>query len=124
MNTPKVVLVADYDQSTSAFFTDALLDQGYEVTTVDQFAMPVIAEQPPHLILLNLSFDEPTYTLALLNVLNHSAATRSIPVVVSTTEQRLLNKHKAPIEQLGYATMLLPCDLEQLYATVAEHIGQ
>jgi DNA-binding NtrC family response regulator len=114
------ILVADSDTAVAACIADALAAEGYTVYCHPGIHLTIDAVKrvQPDLVIIEHWHAHPEAML-LLSQLNQCDATKSIAVIVSTTEPWMLRELAAPLAQCGYAMLLKPFDLDQLLASVA-----
>lgn len=100
---------------------EILSDEGYDVTVLG--FVPGIYERieaaQPALVMIDLVFQEP-YGWRLLEDLWASPATHDIPVIVTSTDQKLLDEARGAPERFGERNYLAkPFDLDELLTLVA-----
>jgi CheY-like chemotaxis protein len=100
-------------------------DEHYNVTTTNFVpnTQEMIEALRPNLVLVDLEVGLRA-GWELLEALTHSAITAGIPVVITSTDARLLDTAMADPERYGgQAHLVKPLDIDALVATVHELIG-
>lgn len=120
MSVP-TVLVVEGDPSVRTLFAEVLRSEGYDVELLEPSSVSVsrIAATSPDLLLLELMPGNAAQTLALIADMQRDQATAPLPVLVSTTNPLLVERHGAALRRLGCGTLLKPFDLDCLLATVS-----
>jgi DNA-binding response OmpR family regulator len=123
MSVPKV-LVVEADPGIRKLFDDVLCSEGYCVELMERRAVSPcrIAAARPDLLLLELMPGTADQTLALIAEVRGQASAAT-PILVSTTDPLLVQRHGQELHQLGCATLLKPFDLDELVETVSQHIA-
>jgi len=104
---------------------ELLQDEQYNVTTTNYVAktFDLIACLQPSLLIVDLVIGE-VAGWELLGRLQHEAITRGIPVIATSTMQRLLDRAGADQERYGCNQYLVkPFDLDDLIDTIQRLIG-
>jgi DNA-binding NtrC family response regulator len=114
------ILVADSDTAVAACIAEVLAAEGYMVHCHSGagLTLDTVKRVRPDLVIMEQWHAHPEAML-LLSQLQQYDATKSIAVIVSTTDPRMLCELAAPLERRGYAMLLKPFDLDQLLASVA-----
>ena len=102
-----------------------LQDERYNVTTTNYVprTFDLIAALAPDLLVVDLVVGRRA-GWALLERLHAEAATRGIPVVVTSTDPRLLDRAQADAARYGaHPVLAKPLDVEALLAAIHRRIG-
>jgi two-component system NtrC family sensor kinase len=100
-------------------------DEHFNVTTTNYVphTFDLIAALDPDLIIVDLAVGQRA-GWDLLERLHAEAVTREIPVLVTSTDQRLLDRVKADVQRYGERRFVAkPMQLDELLGTVHEMIG-
>ena len=118
------IVAIDCDRATLSFIADLLNDEGYEVYCFlgHQINAGEIQAIQPDLVLLEFDHQNSDATFMLLNQLRTFPATRTTPIMVSSTDSRLLEVFAALLRPLGCTTVVKPFDLDQLLIGIAQAI--
>ena len=118
------ILVTDSDTTVAACIAEVLTTEGYTVHCHpgNHLTADVIERMRPDLVVIEQGRGYPDVTL-LLDQLQRSSATKSIAMIVSTTDPRMPRELAAPLRQRGIALLLKPFDLDQLLDSVAQALG-
>jgi DNA-binding response OmpR family regulator len=122
VNTHHTIMVAESSPEVRSVMLEALSDEGYRVLCcpTDHKTIESIQRTRPDLVILELHPIAPYQTLLLLNWLRRRDRTHAIPVLISSTDEHLLDDLAAPLDQLNCATLSKPFDLDQLLMCVTE----
>jgi DNA-binding response OmpR family regulator len=104
---------------------ELLQDEKFNVTTTNYVpeTFDQIAALDPDLIIVDLAVGQRA-GWDLLERLHEEAATRHIPVLVTSTDQRLLDRVKADVARYGKNQFVAkPMNIDELIGTVHEMIG-
>jgi CheY-like chemotaxis protein len=104
---------------------ELLQDEKFNVTTTNYVpeTFDQIAALDPDLIIVDLAVGQRA-GWDLLERLHEEAATRHIPVLVTSTDQRLLDRVKADVARYGENQLVAkPMNIDDLIGTVHEMIG-
>jgi len=104
---------------------ELLQDEKFNVTTTNYVpeTFDQIAAVDPDLIIVDLAVGQRA-GWDLLERLHAEAATRHIPVLVTSTDQRLLDRVKADVARYGENQFVVkPMNIDDLIGTVHEMIG-
>jgi CheY-like chemotaxis protein len=120
----KRIIAIDHDSATLGLIADLLDAEGYVVHCSLGYGVSAmnLQELQPDLILLELPYRDSDATLLFLDQLRQSPATRTIPIVVSSTDRRVLDVLAAPLHHLGCTALVKPFDLDQFLACIAQAI--
>jgi DNA-binding response OmpR family regulator len=121
----KHIVMVDSSRAFTEIITELLTDERYGVTASDYAPefFTQIAVLKPDLIIVDLVITE-TAGWELLETLELESLTQHIPVIVTSTSQRLLDRALANKERYGFDDYLVkPFDLDVLLAAIEELIG-
>jgi DNA-binding response OmpR family regulator len=122
----KHIFMVDSSRSFTALITTLLEDERYGATASDYVpeVFPQIITLKPDLIIVDLAITERA-GWELLERLEMEALTQDIPVLVTSTSQRLLMQALANKERYDFDNYLVkPFDLDVLLATIEALIGR
>ena len=71
-----------------------------------------------NLIILDLSLGEPSAALDLIGELRRNPPTRTLPVIVNSTNDRLLERLAEPLRDLGCIVLAKPFELDDFFASI------
>jgi response regulator RpfG family c-di-GMP phosphodiesterase len=81
----------------------------------------------PNLVLLDVPFNRPAFTiddaLNLVNALKSDMNTREIPIVLCSTVEQVLSRHRARWETLTSDFIAKPFEMTDLLERIARHVG-
>ncbi|HEV2529595.1 MAG TPA: response regulator [Thermomicrobiales bacterium] len=121
----KHIFMVDSSRTFQHIITALLEDERYGATASDYVpeVFPLILTLKPDLIIVDLVITEKA-GWELLEKLEMEALTEKIPVIVTSTDQRLLDQALANKERYGFDNYLVkPFDLEVLLSTIEDLIG-
>jgi DNA-binding response OmpR family regulator len=124
-HSPHVLVVAD-DASTRELYQAVLEEEGYRVTllTTPDLASEAVATRVPSLILLDLRFRHDADGVGVLERLKGDPATRSIPVLVCSADQRLLDDLYERLAAWDCGVLPKPFGLDALLAAIRVCVRQ
>jgi CheY-like chemotaxis protein len=77
-----------------------------------------IEQMQANLIILDLSLGEPSATLDLIGELRRNPLTRTLPVIVNSTNDRLLEQLAEPLRDLGCIALPKPFELDDFFSAI------
>jgi DNA-binding NtrC family response regulator len=117
----KRVIVIDYDAATTELFAELLQSEG--LRPICYPALPIsatcIEQTQAQLLILELGLGDPGAALALLGSLRQNAHTRALPVIVNSTDDRLLARLAAPLRDLDCAILAKPFELDDFFSLIS-----
>ncbi len=125
-NPRKHVFAVDQDPDFLDVARVLLQDETYHVTTTNYVPRTwnQIAAMQPSLLLIDLSPVRPDAALELLEHLHREGITNTIPVIITSTDPRLLERIKQDTARLGGDGFVVkPLDIDVLLKTIHELIG-
>ncbi len=121
----KHVLAVNGDPPFLDLVRELLTDERYNVTTTNYVpeTFDVIVALDPDLLIVDLVFGEAA-GWDLLERLTRAIATRGIPVLVTSTNSRLLERAAADPARYGTnKDLIVPFDIDELIRAVSDAIG-
>ncbi len=121
----KHILVVNSDVPILDLVRELLTEEHYNVTTTNYVAetFEVIVAFTPELLIVDLVYGE-VAGWGLLERLTRHTATQSIPVVLTSTDERLLARAAADPARFGTnADLIVPFDIDVLVRLVSILIG-
>lgn len=121
----KHIFMVDSSRTFQHIITALLEDERYGATASDYVpeVFPQILTLKPDLIIVDLVITEKA-GWALLEKLEMEALTEKIPVIVTSTDQRLLDRALANKDRYGFDNYLVkPFDLDVLLSAIEDLIG-
>ncbi len=118
------ILVADSDLTVAACMAEALATQGYTVHCHSgaRLTADAVAQLGPDLVIID-QWRFHADIAPLLERLRRCERTRSVAVIVSSTDWQVLAALALPLDVHGCATLLKPFDLDQLFVRVADALA-
>ena len=104
---------------------ELLQDEAFNVTTTNYIpeTFDGIAALAPDLVVVDLVVGQRA-GWELLERLQEAASTRGLPVIITSTDRRLLDRARADPERYGaHRTFVKPFDVDELMALIHEVIG-
>jgi DNA-binding response OmpR family regulator len=122
---PAFIFVTDDDQTLVELITELLTDAGYAHVAwhVGNNAFHRIRDEQPDLVLLDINLLNPGRGWSTLDAMRLHPKTRNIPVILCSTEMRLLEEKAQLLRELHCQTLEKPFDFETLLDRVAAAIG-
>jgi len=119
------VFVANDDPAFVELVAELLTDAGYRnvVWHVGASAFHRIRDEQPTLVLLDINLVNPARGWSTLDALRLHPKTRHIPVILCSTDMRLLQEKAGLLRELHCQTLEKPFDIETLLEEVAAAIG-
>jgi DNA-binding response OmpR family regulator len=119
--TPPLILIVDHDQPTREMLSFVLAEDAYGVLEFDgRITVRQIQEASPALIILELQPGVPDCALDLIRQLRRQAATRTTPIIVTSTDPRLLADVGRSLAGQRCLTLEKPFDLDDLYSRISQ----
>lgn len=115
------ILVVNLDAAVAAFLLEALDSEGYAAQS--SATVPASANELARydLMIVGLHAVYPTQTANILQHVRKIAATQPISLLVCATDPHLIAQLN--LVDPVYHTLMLPCDLYDLYDTVAQALS-
>lgn len=126
MSDAHIILIADSSPDICALLVDLLTEEGYvpRCCPSEQVTADEIRSASADLVILDLRSDEAGAMLLLLEQLRQHDATHGLPIVISSTNPRLLDDLAAPLRRLRCGTLIKPFDVDQLLRCIAQYLGR
>jgi two-component system phosphate regulon response regulator PhoB len=117
---PARILVVEADDAIRELMHIILTDAGYEVWTwAEPHSVEArILELKPDLVELSLWLAEPADGIDLIATLAENPATGTIPLLISSGDQMMLEAHADAWRARGYGVLSKPFKLDELLALV------
>jgi len=114
------VIVVDHDLETTKLMAELLKDEGFVALCYPSWLLSVgcIEQARANLLILELTPGNPDVALALLGDLRRNNQTRRLPVIVDSTDARLLEHLAEPLRDLGCILLAKPFDLDVFFASI------
>ena len=125
MSTKRVLIVDHYDP-TLDLLVEVLKSEGYTpLCYPDEFlSAACIGDARADLLILDLGLGDPFGVLQLLRDLRQQPNTWALPVIVNSTDERLLEGLAEELRELGCIALSKPFDLERLVSAVSASLGR
>ena len=119
------IFIANDDQTYLDLVKEVLNDAGYTNVTmhIGTSVFHKIRDIQPDLILLDIHIANPARGWTNLDMLTLHPKTRHIPIIICSTDMRLINEKADLLHHLECQTLEKPFDLEMLIEKVASAIG-
>jgi DNA-binding NtrC family response regulator len=118
------IVVIDSYQPTHVLMEDVFREAGYTVMCLEQEAtVDALRTAQPALIILDLQRAQADGLMLLLNQLRNCDATQMLPIVITTTDARLLGALAQPLKHLGCSSLVKPFGVNQFLTCVARAVG-
>lgn len=116
----KRVVVVDQDQATAELIAEFLKSEGFAPLGYPEWpaSLASIDDAQADLLILELGPGDPNSTLHLLGALRRRPGTQALPVIVNSTDDRLLEDLAGELHDLGCAALAKPFDLNQFLALI------
>jgi DNA-binding response OmpR family regulator len=122
----RLVIAIDNDNTILDLMEEVLSNEGYTMRRdgLSQLNVHDIQCDHPEFMILELHPLTPNNLIEFLGQLRACLATAPIPVIVESTDGRLLETLAEPLHQLGCITLEKPFDLNQFLAAIgkADHL--
>jgi CheY-like chemotaxis protein len=115
MTQPSIVVIDNY-YATRSLIEEVLSAEGYVVRCYSdrQVDSTWVELDRPDLLIVDLERDQPEHVLFFLAQLRQHPATNAIPVIVTSTDRRLLYDLDESLRQLGCMALEKPFGLDEL----------
>lgn len=121
---PKTIVIVDDERSLNDLLSKALSGRGYRTLSAynGKEAIEIIKDKLPELILLDVMLPDMT-GFQVLEKIKEDERTKNIPVVM-LTQKSLLKDVELAIDLGALRYIIKPFDIERLFATVKDIIGE
>jgi CheY-like chemotaxis protein len=122
----KLVMVIDQTEEILKLFEEILCDEGYEVSLhyLSQRSLQEAKQIMPDLIISDHSFNDEHFSWQFLQKLKMDKQTRNIPVIVCSTNMRILQDAEGRLFNMGIRVLPKPFLIEKLLSLVEQLIGK
>lgn len=119
----QTIVVADDDAVYLAMIRDLLSDEGYRrvLCVANGDAEATIRRERPGLVLLDIHVGSDGW--GLVSQMRRDPLTSDIPILICTTNPRLVENHAAYLLDATCTMLAKPFDLEDLLASVRARVG-
>jgi len=123
--TPSTIFVCDDDPTYVEMIAEVLTDAGYPrvIWHVGAAAFQRIRDAQPTLILLDINLGNPARGWSTLDALCLHPKTRHIPVIICSTDMRMVREKEAMLRELNCQILEKPFEFETLMDRVVAAIG-
>lgn len=120
----KPIVVVDYDRATLELLGLLLESEGYTTICYPGWvaSASIIGQSQPALVLLELAPPDPSEMLMVLEQLRSDPATMNTPLIVTSTQPRMLERFSGPLARLGCIPLVKPFDMNDFFAIVSIHM--
>jgi DNA-binding NtrC family response regulator len=118
----RLVIAIDSDSAILDLMEDVLSNEGYSMRRGCMRHLNVhdIQCDRPDFVILEIHPSAPDHTIEFLTELRTCLATEPIPVIVESTDGRLLETLAQPLHHLGCITVEKPFDLDQFLTAIGQ----
>ncbi|HMQ33764.1 MAG TPA: hypothetical protein PKD53_23730 [Chloroflexaceae bacterium] len=118
------IVVVESDPSVRHLFDEVLHDEGYRVRLLEPRALcpSRLAAAAPDLVLLEITPATTPEVLALVGLLRRRPDTAQLPVLLSSTDHRLLEQRATELCRLGCDPLHKPFGLDDLLDVVSANL--
>ncbi|MEO7909228.1 MAG: response regulator [Roseiflexaceae bacterium] len=123
--TNPLIFVANDDAAFVELIKELLTEFGYPnvVWQVGQSSFEHIREAPPHLLILDINLANPARGWSTLDSVRLNPKTRHIPVIICSTDMRMINEKAEMLRNMNCQVVEKPFDIETLLDKVVAAIG-
>jgi len=117
----KRVIVVDHDDATSQLIAEILEYEGFAPLCCSSGLLSVenIKQAQANLLILELGLGDPSAALDLLGELRRNVHTLALPVIVNSTDDRLLKRLAEPLRDLGCVALAKPFELDDFFLSIS-----
>jgi DNA-binding response OmpR family regulator len=118
------VIVVDQDVETVRLIAELLKDEGYAPLCYPSWLLSreCIAQAQASLLILEFGPGDPGPELDLLIELRQDSYIHSLPVIVLSTDERLLARMAQSLRELGCVTLAKPFELDDFFSSVRKSL--
>jgi DNA-binding NtrC family response regulator len=123
---PKRVMVINDTEEILALFEAILIEEGYEVS-LHSYRMQDLGEIKkvnPDLIVIDQLFGNEAHGWQVIQKIHMDTSTAKIPIVVCSTELRLLKELEGHLKAKNILVVIKPFDVEELVDAVNKALNQ
>lgn len=123
--TKPVIVVIENAPEFLDLMHDVLTEYGYQPVTwsVSDGAFEMILQEQPDLVILDVRLEHPKAGQMVLGLMRLDPVTKRIPVIVCTTDPRLLEQSAAFAHDPHCAVLVKPLDFGELHATIEKMLA-
>jgi chemotaxis family two-component system response regulator PixH len=116
----KCIAIVNDDRSFIDLVAELLEDEGWEAIGLFEGnrAFEQIKEKRPDLVILDIRMEQPDTGWRILNLLMLDPETRTIPVVMCSSDWNELRQKESWLTRRGVTILPRPFDIDDLYASV------
>ena len=120
MHTKRVIVV-DQDAETTKLIAELLKSEGFAPLCYPAWLLSVacIEQAQANLLILELGLGDPSAALDLLGELRRNFHTRALPVIVDSTDDRMLARLAEPLRDLGCVVLAKPFELDDFFSSIS-----
>lgn len=124
--TALTIAVVDDDMTFLGLMHDLLTDEGYQITIYQSSSTTYqhLRDQQPNLIIQDIHIGDEQDGWAVLDLLKLDPTTTHIPIIVCSTNRRLLDAKADYLQKQGIHALEKPFSLDDLLATIKVTLGQ
>jgi len=114
-------IIADHDAATAELIAELLASVGFAPLCCGAWPISVacIEQARAQLLVLECGLGDPRPMLALLGELRRNRPTRALPVIVNSTDDRLLKRMAQPLRDLGCVVLAKPFELDDFFSSIS-----
>jgi len=114
------VIVVDHDEATTELIAELLKSEGLAplFCSASLLSVACIEHMQANLIILDLSLGAPSAALDFIGELRRNPLTRTLPVIVNSTNDRLLERLAESLRDLGCIALAKPFELDDFFAAI------
>lgn len=124
--TVPAIIVTDHDRDYLEMMRNILEEEGYPrvfAVVAEEAWTTVLRQEPIGLVLIDLRLSDPDTGWLLLEKLRLHAPTAAVPVILCSTDQRMLTEKATHLAQLNCAILEKPFLIGALLDLVEQLIG-
>jgi len=116
----KRVIVAEQDLATSELIAELLKSAGCMPLCYASWllSVPTIVQAQADLLILDLGRGASSATLDLIDELRRNKHTHVLPIIVNSTDERLLAQLAMSLHDLGCMTLAKPFELDDFFSSI------
>ena len=121
----KRVIVVEHDDATIELLAELLASEGLTPLCYPEWPVNLtdLENTQADLLILDLEPGDPYNALERLGELRRHPVTRSLPVIVNSTDERMLAQLEAKLRDFGCAALSKPFDLNDFIALVGASLN-
>jgi DNA-binding response OmpR family regulator len=117
----KRVIVVDHDSETTELIAELLKSEGFAPLCypTERLSIACIEQAQANLLILELGLGDSSAALDLLAELRRNSHTLALPVIVDSTDDRLLDQLAEPLRDLGCVMLAKPFELDDFFSSIS-----